>query len=415
MQPTQLMPQKVRQSLLQGLALLTMLLVSTPSTAVTAIGTETLLNNFFGVNLHLDNCCQGNYADRAKVIAEINYIGARRLRDWPGTQANLLDKWKEVFAGTQAPFHASIPVGSPAYQRIGLGIIKDWLQYAPRMIDVIEGGNEEDMDYAVQRGATLADTALLQYDVYKVGQNAGVKVAQMSVGANWYPPLYEGNYKAFGQPPADLGNAHVYMTPTQPPSIVLSRIGDLAAWSVPGKPVDVTEFGVYRSSLQNDAAVSAYMHIAPFTSYLLGHAGLSVYALHDDMTGVVSFYDASGNKRPFADYWHNTTQLLADPNGKALTTKEIDIRYTNAVAKGYGVKHVPMYKSDGSIWVAVYNEQKTNGTASSDTISFGRTYATLSLIDGRSGVPERKEHNVQSITLSLPANHLYFVVASDVP
>ncbi len=395
-----------------AIPLLSMLSLS--SRAETAIPTETMLNNFFGVNLHLDNCCQGGYEDLNRVAAEIKYIGARELRDWTGTHKGLLKKWQKIHRDTGLQFYASIPNGSPAYQRATLSVMREWLRNSPGMISAIEGSNEPDMPYSVENGASLLDSAELQAEVYAVGNEAGVKVIQMSVGANWKAPLWEGNYKNFGKPLADLGNAHVYMTPAQPPSEALSRIGKLASWSVDGKKVSVTEFGVYKTSIQDDNDVSAFMHIAPFASYILGHASLSVYALHDDMSGVVGFYNKRGEKRLFADYWHVTTRLLADPSGKALPPKDIglSISSSNGVNQGvYGVKYVPMYKSDGSIWIAIYNEQKLKGLDEDALIEFNKNYDSIRIIDGRNGKVVNNYSNEKRINMTLPANHLYFIVS----
>jgi hypothetical protein len=319
-----------------------------------------------------------------------------------------------VHKATGLAFHASIPSTSPMGQRAALRVIKAWLAEFPYLISSIEGPNEPDMDYAVKLGATLQDSAEVQQAAYKIGRAAGVAVAQMSVGFGWFPPFYEGNYKKFGKPPADLGNAHVYMQTLHPPILPLDKIGKLAAWSVDDKPIMVTEFGVHKSPQQTDDEVSAFMHIAPFTSYMLGHDSLYVYALHDDDSNTVGFYDAKGNKRAFADYWHITARLLADPKGKNLPPKELGIRYGVTLPKDklYGIRHASLYKSDGSVWVAVYQENKLGAAEQTETVSFERPYPVIAVIDGRTGEVVEQQENAQSQSLVLPANHLFFVVAA---
>ncbi len=384
---------------------------SSPALSATAVGTETVLN-MFGVNLHMDNCCRGNYANIDNVINEVNYIGARRLRDWP-TRDDVIDKWRPVYEKTGAPFHASIPMASPKNQRIALTRIERWMKAYPGLIDVIEGGNEPDAQYSVSQGASLADTAILQSQVYKVGKNAGVKVAQLSVGAGWTAPLWEGNYKKFGSPPADYGNAHTYMNPGEPPASTLKRIGDLAAYSVSkNSPVDTTEFGFYQTKKQDDATTSAFMHMAPFSAYLLGHSGFSVYALHDDMTNITGFYRADGTKRDFADYWHYTTTLLSDPKGKKLPPKNINISFDNQKASGkppLGIKNVLMYKSDGSVWIAAYDEERINAPDGYQTITLGKPYALANIYDGRNGNLLKTLKNITTLNLPLPINHIFLV------
>ncbi|MFZ8480589.1 hypothetical protein ACO1ND_14120, partial [Staphylococcus aureus] len=79
------------------------------------------------------------------------------------------------------------------------------LKSDPGLIEVIEGGNEEDDPFPASLGASLPQAVALQKQVAAVGQTYGVPVAQLTVGSGWFPPLYEGHYKSFGTPPADLG------------------------------------------------------------------------------------------------------------------------------------------------------------------------------------------------------------------
>lgn len=387
------------------------LISSAPAFAVNAVGTETVLKSYFSVNLHMDDCCNGNYADTNRVINELKYIGVRRVRDW-ATRDDVVSKWKAINSATSVTFHASIPQASPAGQRAALTRIQNWLKQYPGLIDTIEGSNEPDVSYSQSQGASLADSASLQTQVYSVGKGAGVPVDQLSVGAGWTPPLWEGNYKKFGFPPADFGNAHVYMNIGEPPSISLKRIGELAQYSVKGKPADTTEFGVYQSPQQNDDTNSAFMHMAPFSAYLLGHAGLSVYALHDDMSGIAGFYKMDGNRRKFADYWHNTTTLLSDPNGKNLPPKSVNITFTNQKAAGaapLGIKNIVMYKSDGTKWIVSYDEERVGAPDGFQTINLDKIYPYVKIYDGRTGATLNLFTNIKTLNLPLPANHVYLI------
>lgn len=402
--------------ILRAALLGTGLLFAAPAQAATLVNTQALLDRFFGVNIHLSNCCSGHYDSTTQVITELQYIGATHLRDGPIPMGGLLDKYQAVKRATGIPFSASIEMGSPTRQRACLDVIHTWLKQAPGLMNFIEGGNEEDTSFPKSQGATLADTANLQNDVYTVGKAAGVKVTQMSVGAGWAPPLWEGNYKNFGHPPADYGNAHVYMNKGEVPATSLKRIGELAAWSVSGKPVDVTEFGLFAGSETTPALTSAYMHIAPFTSYLLGHARLAVYALHDDATRAIGFYDALGKARAHANYWHVTTRLLADPAGRNLPAKTASITFSDLRTSGTGVKgikNVPMFKSDGSVWIAAYDEEAPGAADGSETVTLDRYYPVVQVIDGRTGAVVTNLSNANKVTLRLPANQLYFVVGAN--
>lgn len=383
--------------------------LSSPAFAVTAVGTETVLNRVFGVNIHMDNCC-GNYSNVNNVADQLKYIGVRRVRDW-ATRDDMILKWRALNSATGVRFHASIPQTSPLNQRTALERIRNWVKLYPGLIDVIEGANEPDTPFPMSMGATLEDSAQLQSDVYKIGVDAGVYVAQLSVGAGWTAPLYEGNYKNFGHPPAHYGNAHVYMNPGVPPSSALKRIGDLAAYSVNGGTVDSTEFGAFRSE-QSEELTGQYMHQAPFDAYLLGHAGLFVYALHDNSTNIIGFYDVNGVKRPFADYWHYTTQLLSDPNGKNLPPKEMNITFTNQRSTGtglLGIKNVVMYKADSTLWIAMFDEEKPGAANASQTINLDKSYALVKLFDGRTGAVIRGYQNISMLNVIMEPNHVYLL------
>ncbi|MBP7252157.1 MAG: hypothetical protein KBA75_01580 [Alphaproteobacteria bacterium] len=391
------------------------LLLAQSANAATLVNTQAFLDRFFGVNTHLNNCCNGKYENTARVISEIQYIGATHLRDGPIPMGGLIDRYKAIASATGVKFHAVIESGSPKRQRDCLAVIDNFLKSAPGLISLIEGGNEEDTTFPKSQGATLSDTATLQYQVNNIGQAAKVKVAQLSVGAGWAPPLWEGNYKKFGKPPADYGNAHVYSNKGEVPSTSLKRIGELAAWSVNGKAVDVSEYGIFSYAQATPALTSAYMHIAPFSSYLYGHAYLSVYALHDDSTGVIGFYNAQGVPRAHAHYWHATSRLLADPAGRNLPARTANITFTNlrTVGKGVaGIKNVPMFKSNGSVWIAVYDEEQPSAAPGAETITLDKTYPFVQVIDGRSGATLQTLSNARQVSINLPPNQLFFVVGT---
>ncbi len=405
---------KTKISLLSLSAL--MITAATPAAAVPIVPTETVLRGYFGVNLHMDNCC-GDYSDVNKVISRLQYIGARRVRDWPNNDG-LVNKWLALRAATGVTFHASMSQSSPDGQRRALTRTQNWIKAYPGLIDVIEGTNEPDTAPAAALGASLADSARFQTTVYNAGVGLGVKVAQLSVGAGWTAPLWEGNYKNFGKPPAHYGNAHTYPNPGVIPSAALKRIGDLAAYSVDGKTVDHTEFGIMQSTKQTDDVNSAFMHIAPFSAYLLGHVGLSVYALTDDSTNVVGFYKMDGTKRAFADYWHHTTRLLSDPNGKNLHSGNVWITFTNQKSAGVapaGIKNIVMHKSNKSIWIATYDEEKPGAAAGSQTINFNKLHPYVRVWDGRTGQLVNSFRNLRSLNINLPINHIFLVELSGSP
>ncbi len=391
------------------------MLMAAPVRAATAISTEAFLGRYFGVNLHLSNCCGGRYEDTERVIADIRYIGARRLRDWATARRGVFERWQHVARETSTEFSASIPSSSPKDQRIALGVIRQWLAEAPGLITTIEGGNEPDMPYAVALGATLEDTAKLQHEVYAAGKGAGVLVAQMSVGFGWKPPLYEGNYKSFGKPPADLGNAHVYLQHHMTPSALLSRAGELAAYSVNGKPISVTEFGAFKTLRLPTTTINAFMHIAPFAAAVLKQDSLYVYALYDDLSGVSGFFNEDGKPRDFAHYWHHTAQLLSDTAGKELPARDVPVTFSSDQLPKSAAKranHLVMHKSDKSVWAAVVFEHLTTAANHEEVITFSEVQPHITIIDARDARILARHTKLRAVTLSLPPNQLLFVVAS---
>src|SRR5262245_5454084 len=135
----------------------------------TAISTAKFIDTI-GVNTHLDFMSHG-YENVEVVIDSLNYLGVNHVRD-SAAYASDVDLWSYVAQEAGVKFMNFMPTSGP-----------DWmmqaLDYVPALaargiLSYLEGANEEDMDYAVERGNTLQIAAEFQKDVYAMGQQLGL-------------------------------------------------------------------------------------------------------------------------------------------------------------------------------------------------------------------------------------------------
>ena len=87
----------------------------------------------------------------------------------------------------------------------------------------------------------------------------------------------------------------------------------------------------------------------------------------------------------------------------------------NATFSDPAVNHLVMQKPTGEFVVAAWSEQLMNGTehAASDTVGFGRSFATVRVYDIQDGLtPIAVQHNVSRYTLALKPSDTYLLVLS---
>ena len=71
-----------------------------------------------------------------------------------------------------------------------------------------------------------------------------------------------------------------------------------------------------------------------------------------------------------------------------------------------------MFKSNGSVWIAVYDEEQHSAAPGAETITLDKTYPFVQVIDGRSGATLQTLSNPRKGSHNLPPNQLFFVVGT---
>lgn len=316
-----------------------------------------------GVNTHLDFGAYG-YQNLSTVEAAINYLGIKTLRDSPESAADVgaSGSWQQIAAATGAKFDAYIPEGSPAQMAASLTLMKELA--SQHILSAMEGGNEEDDPYAIQSGNSLSYTAGFQSQVYQAAHAAGLPAINMSFGQGWTSANnWQGDYGTVGNLDAvtDYANGHVYPG-TAGPMSGLQLIQTDAALTAPGKPLIDTEFG-YDTSVVSQATAAAYSLDGIFDAQKLGITGLYFYALFNDASGNFGLMNSNGTPTAAGTAVHDLTTLLADP-GATASFKPGSLAYT--LTSSTGDNSFLMQKSDGSYWIAVWNE---NAGAHTDTLT----------------------------------------------
>ena len=401
------------------------------SSAVKAVSTEDFLNTL-GVNTHLNGLTQGDPWDTnaVRVGGQLKFLGVRLDRDWAWSAADGRT-WKAVQAawGPLGCFWTSLDEGSPATQRRNLGLEEAIDETYPGLIYVMGGPNEEDDTYPQQQGATLPDSVLVQQSLRDWAHSGGrsIPTSQMEFGAGWtaannwegdYNPKNTGIHQNYTPAPAEIGGAHTYISDAhQRPADVLNHMRMLANLTTPGKPVAHTEFGAYQGAHLSTQVYGQYTVMGAFDSAAAGDAGYLVYGLQDSAPEQsYGFYTYPGGvPHEAAIYYHTMTTLLASVRGRykpgaarTFTPSALPVSYSNAA-----VSHFLMQKPTGEFILADWSEQLMDGSQHpiSDTVQFGRSFATVQVYDIETGLtPLATQHNVSRYTLSMNPSDTYLLV-----
>lgn len=354
--------------------------LSSAAQAQTAMRAADFLGTL-GVNTHLD--FTGAYKSTANVIAAVNYLGVKLLRDSLASD-NDMRLWRPVFERTGAKFWVFLGETNPADMRAQLRYIQPFV--AAGMVAGIEGGNEEDDNYPARLGNTLAITAAFQPTVYAQGMKWGLPVGQMSFGSGWTSANdWHGNYDKLGDLSAwaTYGNAHTYPNaPNGEPDSSIQRVNGLALLTTPGKPVMTSEIGWDQSKPGfTRAKVAAWTLDAAFDGVKDGDVAMFYYGLFDDISGPFGIMNADGSPRPAGTALHNLTTLLADTGQAAATFKSGNLAYTlSGTVRGDSA--VLLEKSDGTYWLALWNETAATHRV---TVTLPTSAASIATIDPLTG------------------------------
>ena len=322
-------------------------------TAEPAISTEAFLRTL-GVNTHLD--FGGAYGNTAQAETDINYLGLTNLRDSPSNPGDI-GLFQQVAQATGAKFDAYIGETSPGGMSTELGYIQQLAHEG--IVNLIEGGNEEDDAFPVSLGNSMFFAAQFQQDVFAAAQSLGLPTINMSFGAGWTAANgWIGDYGAVGDlsATADYANGHVY--PQAAPDASIQMFNRLAHLTASTRPVINTEFG-YDTNSYDRNQVAKWTLDATLDAIKDGDVKTYFYALYDDMSGAFGVMNPDGSPKPAGFALHNLTTLLRDGGG-AFAAGSLAYTIDNTSA---GDNSLLMEKSDGSYWLALWNES-TAATAS---------------------------------------------------
>lgn len=304
-----------------------------------------------GVNTHLD--FGGTYANVTQVEQNLEYLGLVNVRDSASNSSDA-QLWQQAAQATGVKFDAYIGETSPAGMSAELQLLPQLAQEG--ILNFIEGGNEEDDSYPVSLGNNQYTTAQFQQQVWAEGQQLGLPVINMSFGAGWTSANdWQGDYGTVGDLSAyaTYANAHTYPAGgANQPDETISRLNGLAQMAASSRPVITTEIGWDNANITQPAAAK-YVLDATFDGIKDGDAKLYFYALYDDGSGQFGLMNADGTPKPAGQALHNLTTLMADQNGAGFTTGSLAYSLSGTQS---GDNQLLMQKSDGSYWLALWDE-----------------------------------------------------------
>src|SRR5579859_3549419 len=383
---------------------------------VSAVSTENFINSI-GINTHLDFSAYSSKL--STVIADLQYIGVKNIRDSANSSADLgaTGSWQQVANATGAKFDAYLGEGSVATMQSGLANAVTLAKQG--ILNFIEGGNEEDQSYATSQGNSLSQTAAYQQTVNNTAHSLGLKTINMSFGTGWSKAT--GDYGTVGNLASvtDYANDHVYFGSGNAPLSTLQALNSDANLAANGKSVINSEMGWYTTGSTTDSSAvsptvqAKYMLDGLMDAYQAGNAKTYLYELLDQHAGSTNteynfgLFNADGTPKPAATAIHNLTTLLSD-HGGSFTPGQLGFQLSGTLATDNSLL---LEKSDGSYWLAVWNETRLSGPTSPTDISVPNHTVTLTLagtaniqvfdpLTGTSSV--QSANGTTSIALSVP-------------
>ena len=351
-----------------------------------ATSTESFINSI-GVNTHADYL-NSPYSNIATLEHSIEYLGIKNLRDSPNAPSDIgaTGLWQQIANATGAKFDAFLREGSVANMQTDLGNIA---ALAPQgILNSIEGADEEDDQAALLAGNSLAAAASYQQQVSATGHKFGLPVINMSFGQGWNTSS-TGDYGTVGNLAAyaNYANAHTYPGTGNPPGTTIAALDADAQLAAVGRPVITTEFGYYTSGSGSDVNSVSQTEQAKYIldglmdAYAQGTAKTYLYELLDEQTGNgqawgnFGLFTSSGTAKPAAVALHDLTTLLAD-NGPAFTPGTLGYSLSGTLSTDHSLL---LEKSDGTFWLALWNEVRLSGPTSPATITVPNHTVTISL------------------------------------
>jgi hypothetical protein len=361
----------------------------------TAISTSSFIDSL-GVNTHIDFDADG-YQNLATVEAAIEYLGLKNIRD-SAQQASDASAWLQVSQATGAKFDDYIGETSPAGMSTDLSYVAALA--AEGVLNDLEGGNEEDDAYPASLGNTLAITAQFQQQVYATAHEYGLDAINMSFGAGWTAANdWHGDYDKVGNLSAyaDYANAHTYPQTGQTTDSSIQQLNSDALLAAGSRQVITTEIG-WNATTFSQSAIAQYVVQAALDGIKDGDAKMYYYALFNDSSGNYGLMNSNGSATPAGTALHDLTTLLADTGSNASSFTPGSLNYALS-GENATDNSLLMQKSDGSDWIAVWDESAGTHTV---TVKLPVTATTIKVYDPVTGTSTLESaSNASSISLSL--------------
>ncbi len=353
-----------------------------------------------GVNTHLD--FGGTYANLTQVEANLNYLGLPNVRD-SAEAASDAQTWLQVSQATGVKFDDYIAETSQAGMQTDIGFMTQLANEG--ILKAVEGGNEEDDSYPQSLGNTVAATALVQRQLFALGQQLGLTVINMSFGSGWTAANnWQGDYGSVGDLSAytTYANAHTYPNVGQLPNAAITALNSDAELAAASRPVLTTEIGWTTTSF-SATAIAQYAVDATLDGIVDGDAGMYFYALYDDSSGTFGLFNSDGTARPVATALHDLTTLLADPGATAATFTAGSLNYSLSGTESTDNATL-IEKSDGSYWIGLWNE---GGTTHTVTVTLPAAATQTAVFDPVTGTASiESASNASTISVSLAGDPL---------
>ncbi len=386
--------------------------------------------NSIGINTHID-FTNSSYGNLSTVESAINYLGVKNLRDSANSSSDVGSNglWQQVANATGAKFDAFLGEGS-------VGTMVSGLAHAVSLADqgilnAIEGGNEEDQGYALSLGNNLGLTAAYQATVAATAHALGLPAINMSFGTGWSRAT--GDYGMVGNlaDVADYGNAHTYFGTGNTPLSTIQTLNADANMAAQDKPVITTEMGWYTTHSSSDSAnvsptvQAKYMLDGLMDAFQAGDARTYLYELLDQHANSSNteynfgLFNADGTPKLAATALHNLTTLLSD-NGGSFTPDGLSYQLTGMQSTDHSML---LEKSDGTFWMAIWNETRLSGPKAPVDISVPDHTVTLNLaspagsvtvydpLTGTSAV--QSSSNTSSVQISVPDHPILVEISSN--
>jgi hypothetical protein len=416
-----------------------------PSTAVAA---NDFLNSL-GVNIHIS---QG--VSEASYESLFNYTGIRNARDLGDSgratsYVTLHDHTGvlfDVFAGTSGNVTDLLAIGN-SLASVG-GLLSFEGPNEPNNFPITYNGQTGGgpsgtwLPVAQYQSAIYSqvkgDSTLVNYPVFGVStdgaeiDNAGLQFLTIPTGA--------GTLMPDGTQYADYANPHDYLIPFDG-----SNFGNNEAWDASNPllsgPWDglYGEYGVtWRQHFAgySDDQLSTLPRVTTETGWQTGDGAnrtisedqqgklylnayldfykqawtqTFIYQMRDNEGGPANtwgIYHADSTPKSAATDIHNLTTILADNTSNA--RGNLDFSIPNEPAT---VHDMLMQKSDGTFYLAVWDERVAGTGSDNVTVNLGRTYSAVDVYDPTVGASVQQQlNNVSSVTLSLSDHSLILAI-----